>query len=193
MKIGIIGVGHIGGVLAMHFVQTGHEVAVSNSRGPETLRDMVAELGARAKATSPQEAAEFGELVIVSVPFGRYKELPREGVSGKPVIDTNNYYPKRDGQFDDLDNDHTTSSELLQEQMRGSYVVKAFNRIGWEQLRGGGKPEARRTESRSPSQGTTPRPSRSLLTSSTRLGSSQSTEELLRREAGICSCAGRPK
>ncbi len=140
MKIGIIGVGHIGGVLAMHFVQTGHEVAVSNSRGPETLRDMVAELGARAKATSPQEAAEFGELVIVSVPFGRYKELPREGVSGKPVIDTNNYYPKRDGQFDDLDNDHTTSSELLQEQMRGSYVVKAFNRIGWEQLRDGGKP-----------------------------------------------------
>ena len=140
MKIGIIGVGHIGGVLAMHFVQTGHEVAVSNSRGPETLRDMIAELGARAKATSPQEAAEFGELVIVSVPFGRYKELPREGVSGKPVIDTNNYYPKRDGQFDDLDNDHTTSSELLQEQMRGSYVVKAFNRIGWEQLRDGGKP-----------------------------------------------------
>ena len=140
MKIGIIGVGHIGGVLAMHFVQTGHEVAVSNSRGPETLRDMVADLGARAKATSPQEAAEFGELVVVSVPFGRYKELPREGVSGKPVIDTNNYYPKRDGQFDDLDNDHTTSSELLQEQMRGSYVVKAFNRIGWEQLRDGGKP-----------------------------------------------------
>ena len=96
MRIGIIGVGHIGGVLAEHFARGGHEVAISNSRGPETLRDMAAKLGERVKATTAQEAAEFGEVVIVSVPFGRYKRLPREGVMGKPVIDTNNYYPNRD-------------------------------------------------------------------------------------------------
>jgi predicted dinucleotide-binding enzyme len=135
MKIGIVGAGNIGGTLARHFTRAGHEVAVANSRGPETLQDLVAELGERARAVTPPEAVAFGEIVVVSVPFGRFRELPAEGTEGKVVIDTNNYYPQRDGHFEELDSDRTTSSELLQAQMTGARVVKAFNAIYWGRLR----------------------------------------------------------
>jgi predicted dinucleotide-binding enzyme len=141
VRIGIIGAGHIGGTLARLFVQAGHDVTISNSRGPETLREQVAELGPHAHAVPADEAAAFGDVVVVSVPFGRYGELPQEGFAGKVVIDTNNYYPKRDGHFDELDADRTTSSELLQAHLPGSRVVKAFNSIYWHRLRNDGRPK----------------------------------------------------
>ncbi|HEV8572054.1 MAG TPA: NAD(P)-binding domain-containing protein [Actinomycetota bacterium] len=146
MRIGIIGAGKIGGTLAKHFVRVGHEVAVSNSRDPETLEDLVAELGDRARAATATDAARFGEVMVVSVPFGRYRELPTTGFEGKVVIDTNNYYPGRDGHFADLDSDRSTSSELLQSHLVGARVVKAFNAIHWEHLRDLGRPagDARR-------------------------------------------------
>jgi 8-hydroxy-5-deazaflavin:NADPH oxidoreductase len=141
MRIGIIGSGKIGGTLARRFVDAGHEVAVSNSRGPETLAVLVEELGPLAQAMTAQEAARFGELVVVSVPFGRYRELPTEAVAGKVVIDTNNYYPQRDGHFEELDSDRTTSSELLQAHLPGgARVVKAFNAILWSRLDEDGRP-----------------------------------------------------
>jgi 8-hydroxy-5-deazaflavin:NADPH oxidoreductase len=140
MKIGIIGTGHIGGTLARLFVDAGHDVAISNSRGPETLSGLVEELGGRAQATSPVDAAGFGDLVVVSVPFGRYPEVPSDGVAGKIVVDTNNYYPQRDGQFEELDSERTTSSELLQAHLPDARVVKAFNAIGWTRLRDDGRP-----------------------------------------------------
>jgi predicted dinucleotide-binding enzyme len=139
MRIGIIGAGHIGGTLARLSVDAGHEVAVSNSRGPETLAGLVGELGGRARAVTAAEAERFGEVVVVSVPFGRYRELPTEAVSGKVVIDTNNYYPRRDGQFQELDSDRTTSSELLQAHLPTARVVKAFNAIQWTRLRDDGR------------------------------------------------------
>jgi predicted dinucleotide-binding enzyme len=95
MKIGIIGAGKIGGTLAGHFVRVGHEVAVSNSRGPDTLQDLIGEIGERARAMTAEDAARFGDVVVVSVPFGRYRELPTDGLAGKVVIETNNYYPGR--------------------------------------------------------------------------------------------------
>jgi predicted dinucleotide-binding enzyme len=140
MRIGIIGAGHIGGTLASHFVRVGHQVAISNSRGPETLKDVAAGLGEQAQAMTAEDAARYGEVVIVSVPFGRYKELPIEGLAGKVVIDTNNYYPRRDGNFPELDSDRTTSSELLQDHLTGAKVVKAFNAIIWTKLRDAGRP-----------------------------------------------------
>jgi predicted dinucleotide-binding enzyme len=140
MRIGIIGAGHIGGTLAELFVRAGHEVAVSNSREPATLADLVARLGEGARAMTAQEASRFGEIVVVSVPFGRYRELPTDGVAGKVVIDTNNYYPRRDGEFQDLDADRTTSSELLQAHLSGARVVKAFNAIRWTSLEERGRP-----------------------------------------------------
>jgi predicted dinucleotide-binding enzyme len=143
MRIGIIGAGRIGGVLARHFVMQGHEVAVSNSREPETLGDLVAELGKNARAMTPADVAKWAEVVVVSVPFGRYTELPTEGFEGKTVIDTNNYYPARDGVFPELDNDTTTSSELLQQHLKGARVVKAFNGINWEHLRDFSRPPGR--------------------------------------------------
>jgi predicted dinucleotide-binding enzyme len=140
MRIGLIGTGHIGGTLARLFVDAGHEVAVSNSRGPDSLTGLVGELGARARALTPAEAAAFGEVVVVSVPFGRYQEVPAEALAGKIVIDTNNYYPDRDGHFPDLDNDLTTSSEMLQARLAGARVVKACNTLYARWLAEEGRP-----------------------------------------------------
>jgi len=83
----------------------------------------------------------FGEVLVVAVPFGRYRELPTAGVAGKVVIDTNNYYSGRDGNFEELDDGRTTSSELLQEHLAGARVVKAFNSIQWQRLLDDGRPE----------------------------------------------------
>jgi len=136
MKIGIIGAGHIGATAARLFVEAGHEIAIANSRGPETLTDLVSELGEqRARAGSVDEAAKFGDVVLVSIPFGRYKELPAEAFIGKIVIDSNNYYPDRDGHFEALDTDGTTSTEMLAEHLKGARIVKAFNTIWFEHLR----------------------------------------------------------
>jgi predicted dinucleotide-binding enzyme len=135
MHIGIIGTGHIGSTLARHFVDAGHEVALANSRGPQTLRELEAKLGERAHATTAEEAARFGDVVVVSVPFGHYTDLPTEGLAGKVVIDTGNYYPDRDGHYPQLDEDRTTSSELVQQHLAGTRVVKAFNAIRYDDLR----------------------------------------------------------
>lgn len=136
MRIGIIGVGHIGGTLAAHFVAAGHEVAISNSRGPETLVGAVD----GAQPMTVEDAERFGEVVVVSIPLVRYRDVPTDAVDGKVVIDTNNYYPQRDGQIPELDNDSTTSSELLQAHLPGARVVKAFNSIVWTRLRDDARP-----------------------------------------------------
>jgi 8-hydroxy-5-deazaflavin:NADPH oxidoreductase len=139
-RIGLIGAGHIGGTLARLFVQAGHQVAVSNSRGPQTLVDLVHELGEAAIAATPTEAAAFGDVVVVSVPLKNYKDVPAVGLRDKVVIDTNNYYPQRDGQIAALDDDSTTSSELLAEHLGDARVVKAFNQIRFDHLAERGRP-----------------------------------------------------
>jgi predicted dinucleotide-binding enzyme len=140
MRIGVVGAGHIGGTLAALFVRAGHEVAVANSRGPETLAELVASIGPGADAHTAADAMRFGEAVVVSIPLFRYPELPADGVAGKVVMDTNNYYPSRDGHIAALDDDVTTSSELLAAHLRGARVVKAFNAIYWQRLRDEGRP-----------------------------------------------------
>jgi predicted dinucleotide-binding enzyme len=135
MHIGIIGVGDVGGTLARRLARAGHEIAIADPRDPETPKDLAGELGHRSHAVSPSEAARFGDLVIVDVPFGRHDELPTAQLRGKPVIDTGNYDPERDGHYPELDQDQTTSSELVQDHLRGAHVVKAFNTLHAEQMR----------------------------------------------------------
>ncbi|WP_312172444.1 NAD(P)-binding domain-containing protein [Microbacterium sp.] len=127
--LGIIGAGHIGSQVARVAVANGYDVVIANSRGPETLADLVAELGSRAKAATAAEAADAGEVVVVTVPLGRIGELPAEPLAGKIVLDTNNYYFERDGHIEALDKGETTTSELLQQQLPTSRIAKAFNHI----------------------------------------------------------------
>jgi hypothetical protein len=143
--IGLIGSGRIGGTVARLAVDAGYDVVLSNSRGPETLVDLVEDLGPHARAATPAEAAEAGDLVVVSVPLRAYRDVPAEPLAGKVVIDTNNYYPQRDGQIPELDSKSATSSELLQRHLPASRVVKAFNNIYFGHLgslpRPAGSPE----------------------------------------------------
>ena len=134
MKIGIIGAGHIGGTLAELFVKAGHQVAIANSRGPATLAGLVDRLGDNATSGTVEDVRDFGDIVVVSIPLGKIGELPVEGWDGKIVIDTNNYYPERDGQMAELDSGKVTSSELLLRQLPGARLVKAFNTIWFEHL-----------------------------------------------------------
>jgi len=127
--IGLIGAGHIGSQLARLGVKSGYDVVLSNSRGPQTLGDLVRELGPKARAGTPVEAARAGDLVVVTIPLKSYEQVPAEPLGGKIVIDTNNYYPSRDGHVAELDSESTTTSELLQRHLPGSRVVKAFNHI----------------------------------------------------------------
>ena len=138
--IGLIGAGHIGSQVARLAVASGYKVVISNSRGPETLAGLVAELGPNARAATALEAARAGEIVVVTVPLKNYRAVPVEPLAGKIVIDTNNYYPQRDGQIPELDNESTTTSELLQAHLPTSKVVKAFNHIYAAELTTHGQP-----------------------------------------------------
>ena len=140
MTIGLIGAGHIGSQVARLAVAAGHDVVLSNSRGPDTLSTLVSELGARARAATPDEAARAGDIVVVTVPLKAYRSVPVEPLAGKIVIDTNNYYPERDGRVAELDSEATTTSELLQAHLPTSKVVKAFNHIYAADLTQHGQP-----------------------------------------------------
>jgi predicted dinucleotide-binding enzyme len=138
--IGFIGAGKVGSQLARLAVKNGYDVVVSNSRGPETLGGLVKELGPRARAGTPEEAATAGDIVVVTVPLKNYRHVPAEPLAGKIVIDTNNYYPQRDGHIAELDNETTTTAELLQAHLPQSKVVKAFNHIFAASLTTDGQP-----------------------------------------------------
>lgn len=138
--LGLIGSGNIGSTLARLAVDAGHEVVLSNSRGPETLADLVGELGPNARAATAPEAADAGEIVVVTVPLKAYRAAPAEALGGKVVIDTNNYYPDRDGRIAELDDGSTTSSELLAAHLPDSHVVKVFNNIYFGNLAELGRP-----------------------------------------------------
>jgi predicted dinucleotide-binding enzyme len=138
--IGLIGAGHIGSQIARLAIASGYNVVISNSRGPGTLSALVAELGPNAQAVTAAEAAQSGEIVVVTIPLKEYQTVPVEPLAGKIVIDTNNYYPQRDGHIPELDNESTTTSELLQAHLPASKVVKAFNHIYAAALTTDGQP-----------------------------------------------------
>jgi predicted dinucleotide-binding enzyme len=138
--IGLIGAGLIGGTVARLAIAGGYDVVLSNSRGPETLKELVDELGPRARAATPADAAAAGDLVVVTIPLKAYRSVPVEPLAGKAVIDTNNYYAQRDGHFPELDDASITSSELLQKHLPTAKVVKGFNNIYFKHLQALARP-----------------------------------------------------
>jgi len=138
--LGLIGSGNIGTTVARLAVAAGLDVVLSNSRGPETLSELVEELGKRASAATPVEAAQAGDLVVASLPLRAYDRLPATALAGKTVIDTMNYYPERDGHLPELDAGALTSSTLVQQHLADSHVVKAFNNLAFVHLRSLARP-----------------------------------------------------
>jgi predicted dinucleotide-binding enzyme len=138
--VGIIGAGHIGSAVARALIELGDQVVVANSRGPETLSELVAALGPNARAATAVEAAEAGESVVVTVPLHACRDVPVEPLAGKVVLDTNNYYWERDGHIAALDAGEATTSGLLQEHLPTAKIAKAFNHIMASQINTDGKP-----------------------------------------------------
>lgn len=132
--VGLIGSGNIGGTVARLAVDAGHDVVLSNSRGPETLRDLAAQLGQRARAATAQEAATAGDIVLVSVPLKAYPDLSDLPLAGKVVMDTGNYYPGRDGEIPELAGRSLTDSGYLLRHLPGTQLVKVFNNIFFKHL-----------------------------------------------------------
>ena len=127
--IGFIGSGNIGTSVAKAAIAEGYDVVMSNSRGPETLAELIGDLGEHARAATPADAAAAGDFVVVTIPMKAIGDVPVEPLVDKLVIDTNNYYPERDGHIEALDQQQNTSAGLLQEHLPSSHVVKAFNHI----------------------------------------------------------------
>jgi 8-hydroxy-5-deazaflavin:NADPH oxidoreductase len=140
--VGLIGSGQIGGAIARLAIEAGHQVVLSNSRGPETLADLAAELGPRAAAATSGEAAAAGDIVVVTVPVKAFPHLPAAPLAEKTVIDTCNYGPERDGHIPELDDQSLTSSELLSRYLPDATLVKAFNNIFYKHLLSLARPAA---------------------------------------------------
>ena len=138
MKIGIIGAGMVGRAIGKLAVASGHSVMLSNSRGPQTLFSLSRSLGC--EVGTVEEAAAFGEVVVIAIPLAAYRSVPVEPLEGKLVIDTNNYYFERDGHIPELDAGELTTSEMLARHLPRSRIVKAFNAIIMDDLEKDGRP-----------------------------------------------------
>ncbi|WP_255566118.1 NADPH-dependent F420 reductase [Mumia sp. zg.B21] len=127
--IGIIGAGEVGGQLARAALTSGYGVVIANSRAPETLTDLIEDLGPGARAATASDAAAAGDIVIVAAPLSLTNTLPVDELAGKVVLDTNNYMAWRDGHFPMVDSGEKTEHELRQEHLPRSKVAKAFTHI----------------------------------------------------------------
>jgi 8-hydroxy-5-deazaflavin:NADPH oxidoreductase len=139
--IGIIGSGHVGSNLAQAAIAHGYDVVLSNSQGPDTLVGLIKDLGPRARAATPAEAAAEGDFAIVAIPITTIDQVPVEPLAGKVVIATINYFPQRDGHFPEIDNGTATAPGLLQAHLPTSRVVRAFSMIDAAEMSGDGHPE----------------------------------------------------
>jgi len=136
----VIGAGHIGRSFSLAAIAEGYEIAIANSSGPETLGDLVAELGPKAKAATAVDAAEAGDLAIVAVPIAGVEALPVEPLGGKVVLTTCNYFVKRDGPIAEIDSGEVTVPEYLQARLPTSKVVRAFNHLDAAAIASDGTP-----------------------------------------------------
>jgi predicted dinucleotide-binding enzyme len=133
-QIGVIGSGMIGSAAARLFIGAGHEVAIANRRGPYSLLSLAQELGPKLQATTIAGAAQFGDIVLLAIPFAAVATLPAGPFAHKVVVDACNYYPQRDGDNPDLEADITTSSEIIAWHLPSARVVKSFNTMYYAHL-----------------------------------------------------------
>jgi 8-hydroxy-5-deazaflavin:NADPH oxidoreductase len=138
--IGIIGSGHVGSNLAKAAIDHGYDVVISNSTGVDSLSDLVRELGPRARAATPEQAAAAADVAIVAIPITTVSQVPVEPLAGKVVIATINYFPQRDGHIADIDSGKTTAPGILQAHLPTSKVVRAFSMIDAADMSGDGHP-----------------------------------------------------
>jgi len=139
--IAIIGSGHVGSNLARAAIAHGYDVVLSNSQGPQTLAGLVRELGPKASAATPAQAAAAGDFAIVAIPLTTIDQVPVEPLAGKVVIATINYFPQRLGHIAEIDRGTTTAPGLLQAHLPTSKVVRAFSMIDAADMSGDGHPE----------------------------------------------------
>ncbi|HUA48083.1 MAG TPA: NAD(P)-binding domain-containing protein [Solirubrobacteraceae bacterium] len=127
--IGVIGAGHIGRNFSIAAIARGYDIVISNATGPETLGDLIAELGSKAKAATAADAASTGDFALVAIPLTGADALPIEQLTGKIVLTTCNYFPQRDGHFPDIDSGRLTVPGYLQAQIPRSKMVRVFNHL----------------------------------------------------------------
>jgi predicted dinucleotide-binding enzyme len=139
--IGIIGSGHVGSNLAQAAIAHGYDVVLSNSQGPDSLAELVKDLGPRASAATPAQAAADGDFAIVAIPIATIGQVPVEPLAGKVAIATINYFPQRLGRIPEIDNGTTTAPGLLQAHLPTSKIVRAFSMINAADMSGDGHPE----------------------------------------------------
>ena len=139
--IGIIGSGHVGSNLARAAIAHGYDVVLSNSQEPDSLAGLVTELGPKARAATPAQAAAAGDFAIVAIPLTTIDQVPAEPLAGKVVIATINYFPQRSGHIPEIDNGTTTAPGLLQAHLSASRVVRAFSMINAAEMSGDGHPQ----------------------------------------------------
>jgi 8-hydroxy-5-deazaflavin:NADPH oxidoreductase len=137
--IGIIGSGLVGGATARLAVDAGYRVVLSNSRGPETISDLVQELGPRARAGAVDEAIAAGDIIALTLPLANFEALPAGELAGKVIIDQTNYYPEF-WRNTELDSGEITSSELVQRHLTDSTVVKALHNLDWNHMYSNARP-----------------------------------------------------
>jgi predicted dinucleotide-binding enzyme len=138
--LGIIGSGLVGGATARLAVDAGYNVVLSNSRGPDSLAELVKGLGPLARAGTVEEAIEAGDIVAIPLPIAAYESLPAEKLAGKVVIDQTNYYPEF-WRHTELDNADLTSSELIQRHLKDAHVVKALYNLDWNHMYSNARPQ----------------------------------------------------
>jgi predicted dinucleotide-binding enzyme len=138
--IGVNGAGHIGRNFSSAAISAGYEVVISNATGPETLTDLISELGPHARAATSEDAAAAGDFVLLAIPLEGTEGVPVEPLAGKVVLTTNNYFANRDGPIEQIDSGELTVPQYVQAHLPASKVCRAFNHIEAAQIASDGTP-----------------------------------------------------
>ena len=138
MRVAVIGPGKIGATVAMGLARAGHTIVIAGSRPLVDLEALANKLGL-AGSGSTSECVARSEAVLLSLPFGCHVALPVDPFAGRVVVNAMNYWTARDGANEQLESRDVTSSELVQQRLSGSKLVKSLNTMKWEMLRDGGR------------------------------------------------------